>query len=450
MSGDKDFNYFLLLLSSMHTNTEFIRFFEEKVKLRVADSPKRVIAGISGGADSVALLLSLVAAGKEVTAVHCNFSLRGDESDRDQAFVTELTLRLGIKLLVRKFNTREYMLTHRLSMEMACRELRYSLFNRLIEEGVGDVVAVGHHRDDNVETMLINMLRGSGIEGMKGMTYSKGSIIRPLLEFSRNDILKYLESRNETFITDSSNLTTEPLRNFIRHEVIPLLQSREPGAVHAMERTRSMLERAERVYSNANIIWHKDILTADLLADAPDRSTAIHEFLKGKGANGHIENEMLTFFESGSNEGRVWNLKEGDVAAMRRDFYFIPKETGDLPEFSVKIIHCISSCDFQDKWKVYLPENPDAYEWVSAKDGMKMALPGVKGRKKVNDILSEAGIPAVARKRIKVLVRKSDNNPVWIPGVRRADIDKIDTSATEIFRIHIIEKPFYCNWLKKS
>ena len=207
--------------------------------LKIADV-KKVIAGISGGADSVAMLLGLHEAGADITAIHCNFHLRGEESERDRRFVEKLCQRLEIPLVVIDFDVNDYMLRHKISTEMACRELRYAEFRRILNEKKADRIAVAHHADDNAETLLLNLMRGAGVAGMRGMVPDTGEIIRPLLEVSRTEILHYLESKGETYVTDSTNLISDYRRNFLRNEILPLLESRWPEARRSICRQRQL------------------------------------------------------------------------------------------------------------------------------------------------------------------------------------------------------------------
>ena len=167
---------------------------------------KKYLVAISGGADSVCLLLKMIEEGRSVEAVHCNFHLRGDESDRDEAFVVSLCQRLGVPLHRVHFDTKEYAALHKVSIELAARELRYRYFEQLRQDIGAEAIMVAHHRDDNVETVLMNMVRGTGIRGMAGIRPVNGHILRPLLDMSRADIVAYLARKGETYVTDSTNL----------------------------------------------------------------------------------------------------------------------------------------------------------------------------------------------------------------------------------------------------
>lgn len=203
------------------------RFVKEKQLLN--DSAHYIVA-LSGGADSIALALIMKKLHVNISAAHCNFHLRGEESDRDEKFCVDFCKREGITLHRVHFDTTSYAQLHKQSIEMAARELRYHYFAQLARDIEADGILVAHHRDDNVETLLLNLLRGSGVDGLAAIAPKNGNIIRPLLCISRNDILCYLKAIGQVYVTDSTNLEDDALRNKIRHHVIPLLESINPSA----------------------------------------------------------------------------------------------------------------------------------------------------------------------------------------------------------------------------
>ncbi len=210
-----------------------------------------VIVGLSGGADSTALLLVLLRLGYRCTAVHCNFHLRGAESDRDQAFVTDLCSKLGVPLTVCSYDTQAYAKEHGISIEMAARELRYADFERILKETGASAACIAHHRDDSVETVLLNLIRGTGIKGLTGIKPRNGNIIRPLLCVSRQEIEDWLKEQNQPYITDSTNLETDYTRNKIRLQLLPLMRAINPDADNAVSETAAHLQQAYSVYRNA-------------------------------------------------------------------------------------------------------------------------------------------------------------------------------------------------------
>ncbi len=209
------------------------------------------LVALSGGADSVALLLMLKRLGYHVEAAHCNFHLRGEESDRDELFVRDLCSRMSIPLHLVHFDTRSYAELHKVSIEMAARDLRYNYFMRLLDDLDLATVCVAHHREDSVETMLINLLRGTGIHGLCGIRPINGRIVRPLLSIGRKDIEDYLASLGQDYVTDSTNLEADVVRNKIRLNIMPLLRDINPSADTSMFATSERISEAVKVYDKA-------------------------------------------------------------------------------------------------------------------------------------------------------------------------------------------------------
>ena len=202
------------------------RYITEKGLFGLTD---KVLVALSGGADSVALLRVLLQLGYRCEAAHCNFHLRGEESDRDEAFVVRLCETLRVPLHKVDFQTKEYAAGKGISIEMAARELRYAWFESLLPVCGARVIAVAHHRDDSVETLLLNLIRGTGINGLKGIAAKNVHIVRPLLEESRESIEVYLNAIGQVYVTDSTNLQDEYMRNKIRLNILPIMREMNPS-----------------------------------------------------------------------------------------------------------------------------------------------------------------------------------------------------------------------------
>ena len=200
-----------------------------------------VVVGLSGGADSVALFLVLLRLGYHVEAAHCNFHLRGAESDRDAAFVTDLCARYGVPLHRADFETARSARLAGVSIEMQARDERYAFFESVRRQTGAVAIAVAHHRDDNVETLLLNLVRGAGLRGLHGMAWRNGHVVRPMLGVTRSDVENFLRAEGETFVTDSTNTDTAIRRNLIRHEVLPLLRRLNPSVDATLDATATGL-----------------------------------------------------------------------------------------------------------------------------------------------------------------------------------------------------------------
>lgn len=254
----------------------------------------RWLVAISGGADSTALLLACLKAGIPLQAVHCNFNLRGEESIRDRDFVINLCNSLGVKLHVEEFDVGLEAWKGE-STEMTCRRIRYGLFHTLLKTHGCSRIAIAHNSDDNAETLFLNLLRGSGSKGLMGMRASSPALVRPLLEFCRTDILKFLEQQRQYYITDSTNLESDYRRNFIRNDIFPLIDSRWTGFKTAIRKTQSILGRENKIvehYIAQALKGHTDLLPWKTIREFPDPETLIWRFIEPYGGTPTLASEI--------------------------------------------------------------------------------------------------------------------------------------------------------------
>uniref|UniRef100_UPI0040280A69 tRNA lysidine(34) synthetase TilS n=1 Tax=Prevotella sp. TaxID=59823 RepID=UPI0040280A69 len=215
----------------------------------------KYIVALSGGADSVSLLFVLKhlehELGIDVEAAHCNFHLRGAESVRDEEFCKQLCGRLDVPLHLIHFDTQAYADLHSVSIEMAARDLRYGYFENLRRDIKAQDICVAHHRDDSVETVLLNLVRGTGLRGLRGIQPRNGNIIRPLLSLSRENIVQYLDALGESYVTDSTNLHNDVKRNKIRLDVMPLLRELNPSVSQSIFESSLRVGEALKVFDEA-------------------------------------------------------------------------------------------------------------------------------------------------------------------------------------------------------
>ncbi|MFR9166436.1 MAG: tRNA lysidine(34) synthetase TilS [Dysgonomonas sp.] len=212
------------------------------------DDNEKIIVGVSGGVDSMVLLDILSVLGYDCMVAHCNFHLRGEESDRDERFVKNYCSENGLQIYVESFDTYSYMKQKSVSLEMAARELRYQWFERLGSELSVNKIAIAHHQDDSVETFLINLIRGSGIHGLTGISPKSGKIVRPLLCLNREEIIEYAKLRNIPFVEDSTNNEDIYTRNKLRLNIIPELEAINPSVKKSVLRTASYLQQVSNIY----------------------------------------------------------------------------------------------------------------------------------------------------------------------------------------------------------
>lgn len=434
-----------------------------------------VLVALSGGADSVALLHMLVRIGYHCHAVHCNFHLRGDESNRDEQFAVKLCHSLRVPVEVVYFNTLEHAAEHHISVEMAARELRYREFERIRQANKLDVIAVAHHQDDAVETMLLNLIRGAGINGLTGMRAINGHVIRPLLCVSRNEVLEYLTQIEQPYLTDSTNLTDMYARNKVRLKVLPLMQEINPAAKENILNAASHLSEAATIYNrvineerqrvvdssfteksnpwcNTSAVITLSI-SALLASEAP--KTVLFEVLHPYGFNA---TQIASIFRSLQSEsGRIFQTDKYTLLRDRTHLILIHKEeaqhvpdalyplpdtgTMTLPDGTVLTITRLQAAE---GWQV-----PRTNDWVCI-DATRLTHPlivrhpregdrfrpfGLKGTKLLSDFYTDLKLPHTDKCK-QWLVCHGDQI-IWAMGQRTSEWCRLQGDEKEIVCIKL-------------
>ena len=293
---------------------------------------KNVLVALSGGADSVATLSALHKTGINIIALHCNFHLRNEESDRDTRFVENLCNLLNIKLQVIHFDVNNYLIQNKgTSVEMACRNLRHQWFDEKLAETGFDRIATGHNADDNIETFLLNMLRGSGSRGLRAMKADDGKIWRPLLSFHRKEILTYLSENHLDFVVDSTNLDSDYRRNFLRNKVIPLLKLEWKGFDKAMDKTIRNIESENLIVENVidNLLPEPyKPLEVNRILTSPAPLLVIKRFIDPYGSFPTTPSEILSAIKANKPHIRRWRLKKG-IVFLRNGNLFVEMSHGE-------------------------------------------------------------------------------------------------------------------------
>ena len=207
-----------------------------------------LLLAISGGPDSVCLFFILKELGYKIEIAHCNFNLRAEESNNEECFVIELAKKYNIPIYVKSFETQKYAAKNKISIQMASRELRYQWFEYLLEKNNLDFLITAHHRDDNIETFLINLIRGTGINGLSGIKPKNKNIIRPFIEINKEEIIQYLDENNIIYCKDSSNLNVKYLRNKVRNHLIPILKEINPSIQKTILDEISILNGVNKIF----------------------------------------------------------------------------------------------------------------------------------------------------------------------------------------------------------
>lgn len=237
-----------------------LKEFQEHIEANFAYLKReRILLALSGGIDSVVLTHLLVKCGYDIQLAHCNFKLRDQESDEDEQFVVELASELGLVVHTKSFDTQEYASVKKISIQMAARMLRYEWFESLRQEHRLRYLVTAHHLDDSLETLLINLTRGTGLAGLTGISATNGSVLRPLLPFTRRQIEDFARGQKLFWREDSSNQDGKYLRNKIRHNIVPVLKEMNPGFTGAFRQTLDHLAQSQKIIDETVALLKEDI-----------------------------------------------------------------------------------------------------------------------------------------------------------------------------------------------
>ncbi len=442
-----------------------VRAYIEKQQLLSGDGP--VLVGLSGGADSVALLALLVQLDYPCVALHCNFHLRGDESVRDEQFAREMARTLDVPFYKIDFDTTAYGAEHHLSIEMAARELRYNWFEEMRLRLGAQAIAVAHHRDDSVETVLMNLVRGTGIRGLGGIRPKNGYVVRPLLAVSRSEILDWLVEQRLSYVTDSTNLSDAYTRNFIRLRVLPLLEELNPSVKAAIARTADHLAETEAIYLHVVEKARRELLEEDFripiarLMEYPSPATIQYELLKPYGFTRQVADDVFRSLTGES--GKMFYSPDYRLLKDREYLLLSPVKKEEEQEYTftaddiveeiwrgpveLSFFKSVITTDFcfrKDKHIAYFDYDKLSFPLTLRKwkEGDWFIPFGMKGRKKLSDYFSDHKFSRMDKEQTWLLC--SGENILWIVGERsdnRYCIDKTTKSVLVVnfFSTKIIE-----------
>lgn len=433
-----------------------------------------LLVALSGGADSVALLLLLHEMGYPVHALHCNFELRGTASDGDEAFCRRLCHAHDIPLSVKHFRTRSYAQRHGISIEMAARELRYQWFAEVAATQGAQAVCVAHHRDDNIETLLLNLIRGTGIHGLTGMrpvsqwtiNSSQLSIVRPLLEVSRAEIEAWLTERDQTWVTDSTNLDPDAaLRNKIRLQLLPLMEEMNPRVRESLAETAHRLAEAEALMGDAvrdissEVSQPDGSLSVSALKQATSSQTVLHEILHPRGYTAEQVRDIHDTMEGES--GKLWESRQGHrllrdrgrllmqdtdraATATPAGGTFLPLDGLYEGPFGLRLLirrQAIDPATFDiprdahtacfDLEKLTLP-----LALRLTREGDRFQPFGMNGTRLVSDLMTDHKLSLFDKER-QLLVTSGDRI-AWVVGLRAAAGFEVDSSTRHVITLTLL------------
>jgi tRNA(Ile)-lysidine synthase len=435
---------------------DVVRAYIEKNNLLTKDKP--VLVGVSGGADSIALLTVLVKLGYSCFAVHCNFHLRGEESMRDERFTESYVRSLQIPYSKVDFETEQYADVHHLSIEMAARELRYEWFEKKRQEIDAQAIAVAHHQNDSVETLLMNLIRGTGIRGLCGIRPKNGYIVRPLLAVSKSEIIEWLDSQKISFVNDSTNFSDAYTRNFIRLRILPLLEELNPSVRSAILRTADNLSSVNSIYESFIhdakkwVMESDDKISINKLLQLPSSDTILYELLKPYGFSATISSEIYA-----SLKGEAGKLYYSSTHKLLKDreFLFLSETSVDSNQeyevniqnenwqgpISLSFIVTGYTADYQiikdkqvasfDYDKLFFPLT--LRKW---RDGDWFIPFGMKGKKKLSDYFTDHKFTLFEKEKTWLLC--SQNQVIWIVGERIDNRVAIEKKTKKILVVNFL------------
>ena len=399
----------------------------------------KILVALSGGADSVALTRILITLGYHCEAAHCNFELRGEESDRDEDFVRNFCRSLNIKCHSIHFETRRYAAQQSISIEMAARELRYNWFSKIREESDCQVVAVAHHKDDSVETMLLNLIRGTGINGLLGIRPKNGNVVRPLLCASRQEVVEYLHRMNQTYVTDSTNLEDEYTRNKIRLNLLPLMEEINPSVKDGLVKTASYLNDISKVYQQAIkesidriFITPEKEISIEKLMNEPAPQALLFEVLSPLGFNSTQVEEV--YGSLNGQPGKRFISSQWQVV-KDRDLLLIEKvkTANDKPQIIFEEVL------FTKEFVIPKDKNTACFDANKFKGVISIRkwekgdyfIPfGMKGKKLVSDFMTDSKFSLLKKEQQWVL--SCNDQIAWLIGERTDNRFRIDDSTQKV------------------
>lgn len=424
------------------------KFNEYISQHNLADKDCKILMAVSGGVDSMVMADLFYKSGyKNIAIAHCNFSLRGEESDGDEQHVRLFAAERGIPILVIRFHTKEYAKMHKVSTQVAARDLRYSWFRQLREEHGFDHIAIAHNMNDNMETVLLNLTRGSGLTGLTGIKAKNDHIIRPLLFATRQMIQDYSEQNGITYREDSSNSTNKYSRNKIRHLVTPVLKEINNAVETNISETSERLSEIEsyleqRIVETREKLFHYngDVISInidELIQSIPNKSIC-YEVFKIFGITSGTTIDLMNIIY-GTSGKRVTTFTH----RFTRDRETLIITSHNIDQISTHMVNNIDELNeckgfyaeiapIDDNFKIPTSSN------IACLDYDKIAFPltirrwehgdafspfGMKGKKKISDYLIDKKIPVVDKD--KVMVLSSNGKIAWLVGERIDESFKI-------------------------
>lgn len=416
---------------------------------------KKLLLAVSGGIDSMVLLSVLKKMSLEIGVAHCNFQLRGHDSDADAIFVEEQTNALQVPFFLQSFDTEDYATEHKLSIQVAARKLRYDWFHELLTQENYDYIVTAHHLDDQVETFLIHLSRGTGLHGLLGIPAQNEKVIRPLLSISRTEIETYAKENNITWREDASNASDKYVRNKIRHKIIPVLKELNPSFLTSFQNTISNLQQASDLITESSAIVFEKVallenktikIDCEKLLQYTHYKAYLYQWLKEYGFTAWEDIYNLVAAQSGKQIFSATHLllKDRDFLLLLpknkeedEKVYFIEKDSKNL-KFPLNVSLCQTDDILEPtNNSIFVDQNKLSFPLVVRKkqEGDYFYPSGMKGKKKLSKYFKDEKYSLLDKEKQWLLT--SNNEIVWVIG-KRADQRFLAHSETkEIVKIEL-------------
>jgi tRNA(Ile)-lysidine synthase len=429
-------------------------------------SGDRLLLAVSGGLDSAVLCELCRRAGYDAVVAHCNFALRGGESDRDERFVRQLAAGYGWEVVVKTFDTAAYAAGQKLSVQVAARQLRYDWFLGLIADGTAQYVVTAHHLDDNIETMLMNFFKGTGIAGLRAMLPKQGKIVRPLLFAAREQLAQFAHEAGVNWVEDSSNRSDKYTRNYFRHQVIPLIGQVYPGALSNLAGNLARFRDIELIYRQAidrekhRLLEYRGRevhIPVLKLKKAQPQMTILYELTTPYGFSPQQTEAILALLESGSGK---YVLSATHRCLKDRGWLIItPLETAAAANILVEngndtVVFAEGVLRFRESGAEKVPDGADEGQMVAWLDADQAAFPlllrkwrngdyfyplGMRKKKKLARYLIDQKLSLAEKEKVWVL--ESDKRIVWVVGWRIDDRCRLGPGTKRALRIEWLKSP---------
>ena len=411
-------------------------------------SGKKLLLATSGGLDSMVMVDLFRKLSFKIAIAHCNFQLRGVESFEDQNFVQNYAESNEIKLFVTQFDTEAFAKDYKLSTQVAARELRYNWFYELLETENFDYVLTAHHADDNLETFLINLVRGTGLDGLTGIPAQNENVIRPLLIFSRQEIEQYAKENNIDWREDSSNASDKYLRNKIRHNLVPILKELNTDFLSSFHKTQVYLQESKTMVEDASIMVYQQVakeigedIHFDLnkLQQLPNYKSYLYQWLREFGFSAWDDIYDLVESQSGkqvfSNEFRL--LKNRGFLILspinnedKKEEYYIFKDQKEIDSPLNLSFSKVADIGIVSNRAIFVDEDKLHFPLVLRRwnEGDTFQPFGMEGKsKKVSKIFKDEKLSLIDKENTWLLC--SDDKIIWIIGIRQDERFKLEKTT---------------------